>query len=104
MRLSALRLPFVPEANLFLEWRCGGGHSSGAEARRENDYLFRHCEERSDEAIQNRAAELDCFASLAMTRGLAPHMAAECLNLFPHRGDPSKAGLRPRRERECVSV
>jgi hypothetical protein len=28
---------------------------------------FRHCEERSDEAIQNRVAFLDCFASLAMT-------------------------------------
>jgi hypothetical protein len=28
---------------------------------------FRHCEERSDEAIQNGAAALDCFASLAMT-------------------------------------
>jgi hypothetical protein len=27
----------------------------------------RHCEERSDEAIQNGAAALDCFASLAMT-------------------------------------
>jgi hypothetical protein len=27
----------------------------------------RHCEERSDEAIQLGAAELDCFASLAMT-------------------------------------
>jgi hypothetical protein len=29
--------------------------------------LFRHCEKRSDEAIQTGAAELDCFASLAMT-------------------------------------
>ena len=29
---------------------------------------FRHCEERSDEAIQHGgAAVLDCFASLAMT-------------------------------------
>jgi uncharacterized metal-binding protein YceD (DUF177 family) len=27
----------------------------------------RHCEERSDEAIQNGDAALDCFASLAMT-------------------------------------
>jgi hypothetical protein len=27
----------------------------------------RHCEERSDEAIQKGAACLDCFASLAMT-------------------------------------
>jgi len=29
--------------------------------------LFRHCEERSDEAIQNLSAALGCFASLAMT-------------------------------------
>jgi hypothetical protein len=28
---------------------------------------FRHCEERSDEAIQFFFAALDCFASLAMT-------------------------------------
>jgi len=28
----------------------------------------RHCEERSDEAIQCGASALDCFASLAMTR------------------------------------
>jgi hypothetical protein len=28
---------------------------------------FRHCEERSDEAIQRRGASLDCFAALAMT-------------------------------------
>jgi hypothetical protein len=28
----------------------------------------RHCEERSDEAIQSFRAALDCFASLAMTR------------------------------------
>jgi hypothetical protein len=30
--------------------------------------LHRHCEERSDEAIQNLAAALDCFATLAMTK------------------------------------
>src|SRR5580704_15474701 len=29
--------------------------------------LLRHCEERSDEAIQDLAAALDCFAPLAMT-------------------------------------
>jgi hypothetical protein len=28
----------------------------------------RHCEERSDEAIQNLTAALDCFAPLAMTQ------------------------------------
>src|ERR1700733_5392494 len=32
-----------------------------------NNVPNRHCEERSDEAIQNVAAGLDCFASLAMT-------------------------------------
>ena len=32
---------------------------------------FRHCEERSDEAIQSLVAGLDCFASLAMTRLVA---------------------------------
>jgi len=30
----------------------------------------RHCEERSDEAIQNLRPALDCFASLAMTMAL----------------------------------
>ena len=28
---------------------------------------IRHCEERSDEAIQNLREVLDCFAALAMT-------------------------------------
>jgi hypothetical protein len=32
--------------------------------------VHRHCEERSDEAIQNGATALDCFALLAMTRSL----------------------------------
>jgi hypothetical protein len=32
--------------------------------------LGRHCEEQSDEAIQLGAAELDCFAPLAMTSGV----------------------------------
>jgi putative transcriptional regulator len=31
----------------------------------------RHCEERSDEAIQNCAKCLDCFASLAMTEAIS---------------------------------
>jgi hypothetical protein len=34
--------------------------------KRGNDGVFRHCEERSDEAIQF-FAPLDCIASLAMT-------------------------------------
>jgi hypothetical protein len=32
--------------------------------------IFRHCEERGDEAIQFHGTELDCFAALAMTRPL----------------------------------
>jgi hypothetical protein len=40
MRLSALRLPFVPGANLFLEWRRCCTQNSGAELHRENDILF----------------------------------------------------------------
>jgi hypothetical protein len=35
--------------------------------RRSDNVLPRHCEERSDEAIQSVRAALDCFASLAMT-------------------------------------
>jgi hypothetical protein len=31
----------------------------------------RHCEERSDEAIQGPYWSLDCFATLAMTKGRA---------------------------------
>jgi hypothetical protein len=30
--------------------------------------IIRHCEERSDEALQNGGAALECFASLAMTK------------------------------------
>jgi hypothetical protein len=33
---------------------------------------LRHCEKRSDEAIQSFLAALDCFASLAMTELVAP--------------------------------
>ena len=39
--------------------------------------LARHCEERSDEAIQYfRAARMDCFASLAMTATVTTYCAA----------------------------
>src|SRR5262249_32670029 len=40
----------------------GGSQSSDAKTRRENDFHCRHCEERSDEAIQNLAE--DWIASL----------------------------------------
>src|SRR6201999_3039506 len=33
-------------------------------------YQCRHCEERSDEAIQTSCLALDCFASLAMTESI----------------------------------
>ncbi len=38
-------------------------------SERELKYLFRHCEEQSDEAIQHLQLQrqLDCFAALAMT-------------------------------------
>jgi hypothetical protein len=36
------------------------------------DLMVRHCEERSDEAIQIGAAALDCFAALAMTKEITP--------------------------------
>ena len=47
-------------------------HGAGAMAigtRTRNLALHRHCEERSDEAIQSVVRALDCFASLAMTKG-----------------------------------
>jgi hypothetical protein len=36
------------------------------------DSIHRHCEERSDEAIQILLSTLDCFASLAMTAAYFP--------------------------------
>src|SRR6185437_1019178 len=42
--------------------------SSGEKPSREREVMpHRHCEARSDEAIQSSFASLDCFASLAMT-------------------------------------
>jgi hypothetical protein len=39
--------------------------------------LIRHCEERSDAAIQSAAVEpLDCFASLAMTEAVRSEAVA----------------------------
>jgi hypothetical protein len=69
MRLSALRLPFVAGGeSLFAgsESIFGVGvvvvRKTRTRMRRENDFVFCHCEQRSDEAIQNRAA--DWIASL----------------------------------------
>jgi hypothetical protein len=40
MRLSVLRFPFAAGSeSIFLQWLGGGGHDSGAEARRENDFV-----------------------------------------------------------------
>jgi hypothetical protein len=53
------------------------GEGSGVRKRRGGAFVSvcalptpqaRHCEERSDEAIQNLDAALDCFASLAVTK------------------------------------
>ena len=59
---------------------------------------FRHCEERSDEAIQNLSAALDCFASLAMTRKMA-----SLFDITRARGARAGTGsycIRPREARE----
>jgi hypothetical protein len=53
---------YLPGANLFLEWRGGGGQNSGAEARRENDFLRCHCER--SEAIQSACARSWIASSL----------------------------------------
>src|SRR5437763_1821935 len=37
----------------------------------ERFHEYRHCEERSDEAVQLFSTALDCFAPLAMTENLA---------------------------------
>jgi hypothetical protein len=48
----------------------------------------RHCEERSDEAIQNGADALDCFARLATTQ--APSFPrCPCIRVLPHQAIPS---------------
>jgi hypothetical protein len=52
--------------------------------RRSGRFRSRHCEERSDEAIQAGASEeLDCFAALAMTL-MERH--------YPLSSSPAKAG------------
>jgi hypothetical protein len=55
--------------------------------RRDDDDGYRHCEERSDEAIQDSKEELDCFASLAMTlrcgSAFSRHRAPEVCKIIP---------------------
>jgi NADH-quinone oxidoreductase subunit M len=64
---------FRPSVNALVEQHKSAMASAGRQvASRVPNRKFRHCEERSDEAIQGRgtAPTLDCFASLAMTRGV----------------------------------
>src|SRR4051812_37625886 len=50
-------------------------------AYRKNRLYCRHCEERSDEAIQPfSAARLDCFAALAMTELIMSRQTADMLD------------------------
>jgi len=57
----------------------------------------RHCEEHSDEAIQNLSAdELDCFASLAMTHLPAMSVAVVVIVVVER---PLEHGARPDRSR-----
>src|SRR6185437_5232247 len=58
--------------------RCCGFCRRGGKAKR------RHCEERSDEAIQSFSVALDCFAPLAMTK---------TINSLPPCGEGSKNNL-----------
>src|SRR6201997_1996655 len=59
--------PAFPAPSEFL--RATVDQNSGRSCR--GNTLARHCEERSDEAIHGAASgEMDCFASLAMTREL----------------------------------
>jgi len=61
-----------------------------------NNNVGRHCEEQSDEAIQNFAVALDCFASLAMTKEKASGTPADAVFHDPHtygaRGAPRREG------------
>jgi DNA (cytosine-5)-methyltransferase 1 len=52
--------------------------------------LSRHCEERSDEAIQSRNVALDCFASLAMTGG-SPFISRALIVAYDRLPDRLKA-------------
>jgi hypothetical protein len=45
----------------------------------------RHCEERSDEAIQKPQGSLDCFASLAMTVIRCAHPGDAAIRIPPRR-------------------
>src|SRR5277367_1408688 len=56
-------------------WRRSASAAAWALQWRSNGNRIRHCEERSDEAIQRTQGALrylDCFAPLAMTSGFEP--------------------------------
>ena len=82
LRFAAL----LDSLHVSMDHRVKPGGDEGGRALRQG-FSRRRCEERSDEAIQNRAAQLDCFASLAMTR--TPHLS-------PLRGERSEGAKRPR--------
>src|SRR5437870_3323388 len=58
--------PTIIRASVFHVIRTAKPCSSSPKASIYSFHLFRHCEERSDDAIQS-FQPLDCFASLAMT-------------------------------------
>src|SRR4051794_18910169 len=75
---------FAKFARLRLEAICSAADAIRCSLSRWPSYRpwLRHCEERSDEAIQPASeAALDCFAPLAMTAGLEPQ-ALRFLTLF----------------------
>src|SRR5882757_8404328 len=74
-------------------------------------YLFRHCEERSDEAIHvSTSGEMDCFAPLAMTRKgvrTIAHRQPEVRAKRASKGDSLAAAARmqlrtPRQRGPCI--
>jgi hypothetical protein len=65
----------------------GNGEEAGTpdfvrRIRRDLRKRVRHCEAQCDEAIQNWAAALDCFASLAMTRVCEWRFQNSCAQAF----------------------
>ena len=99
MRLSALRLPlYEPGANLAW-WLANLGRG----ARRENEFLFRHCEERSDKAIQSLVAQKTGLLRFARNdegkgsiRESEPSGNAPSPLPLPARGERERAVDRPR--------
>src|SRR4051812_20611224 len=65
--MSMLR-PTIPSNAIVWSRKRAGSVANAASVMKNRAPLFpRHCEERSDEAIQLSHVKLDCFVSLAMT-------------------------------------